>query len=86
MAEQAVVDGIVFRAIRRKMTHAERATQTLAQLVQLLPKQRHAITIAAAAIGQQQDRTRRIVAPLAQSVPPAANCVTGQLAGVGCAR
>ena len=62
---------------------AEPPAQSSAQLVQLLPKQRHAVAVAAAAIGQQQNRTSRVVTPLAQPMPPAANRIAGQLARVG---
>ena len=83
MAEQAVVDGVVFRAIGWKMADAECAAKSSAELVKLLPKQRHTVAVAAAAIGQQEDRSRDIVTPLAQPIPPAANRVTGQFTRVG---
>lgn len=55
VAEQAMIDRVVLRAVRRHMTNAKRTTEELAQLVQLFSKQRHAVAVATAAIGQEQD-------------------------------
>jgi hypothetical protein len=40
-----MIDRIVFRAIRRQMTDAKRATEKLTQDVQLLPKEGHAVAV-----------------------------------------
>ena len=85
MTEKTMIDGVVFRAVGRKVTHAERPAQQLGQSVQLLSKQRHAVAVASSTISQQQNRARRVVTPLPHPIPPASNRIACQLACISTA-
>ena len=82
MAKHSMVDGIVFRAIGRKMTNSDRLSKLIGQMLKLFPKQRDSITIAASCVSQQQDWRVGSVVPFADAIPPSSYRIDGLLSGV----
>ena len=67
----------------RVVADADRDAQLVGQLLQLKLPQPGPITVAATAVGGDEDFTRRTVTLLAQVLPPAAQTVHRKLGGVG---
>src|SRR5215210_1020673 len=82
MREEAMLDRVVLRRIRRVVRHTNLDPDPIDQPLQVLLEQVLAGTVAAATVTQQQDRGCPWVHRTSPTLPPPLDAVTGELAGV----
>ncbi len=82
MTKHSMIDRVVFRAIRRKVSYLYFKSKTTRELPEFFAKQRVSVSVASATISQHKHFIGSVIAIAAHPVPPHSDCVTNQLPSV----